>query len=524
MNHLNSRTRFILTLFVIIGTVLFYLQDRFLIRDIDDFAFSTINELVIGDDGSRYLVHVNPVNSFSDAVKSQQAAYLDYNGRFIIHTLSQWFNGTKSTGFVALFNSVFWAILLACFALLCFGYERLKVSNLVIALAVLWLTMPNALIMMIGSITAAADYLWTSAASLLILLIFSELYRREEPVSLLATIAIAVLALIAGALQESFSIGISAASVIYGLLNRKRLSRAAWTMIIFYVLGTMAITFAPANFKRSDILGHYIRWYVFTDLLRVPVVLLTLLFTVITLIVRPAIVIDVLKRNTVILIALVVNLAFAVLIAYTGPWQLTCISLFFAILLLQMASQLITGRTALTMIACAAACVTAAVYSTQLWQRHEMKKVEQVMYKEAMTSTNGLIDLGKAFDLDRPFRESRLAPLYRQYLRNPFETLIINDQLFGVGLLSKFLTKCSNPELITALLPDSAENISKLFESGKKHTVGNAEAIDLYSFTITRGTDEAADHIESATVRQQWQHDGMFYRLYYGHGFKAATE
>lgn len=517
MNHLHSRTRFILTLFVVIGTILFYLQDRFLIRDIDDFAFSTINELVINDDGSRHLVHVNPVNSFSDAVKSQQAAYLDYNGRFIIHTLSQWFNGTKSTGFVALFNSVFWAILLACFALLCFGRERLKVSNLVIAFAVLWLTMPNALIMMIGSITAAADYLWTSALNLLVLLIFSKICHKEEPVSLLATVAIAVLALIAGALQESFSIGISAALVIYGLYNRKRMSRAAWIMIIFYVLGTMAITFAPANFKRSDLLGHYIRWYVFTDLLRVPVVLLTLLFTAITLVVRPAIVIDVLKRNTIILIALVVNLAFAVLIAYTGPWQLTCISLFFAILLLQMASQLITGRTVLTVIACVAACVTAAVYSAQLWQRHEMKKVEQAMYQEALTSQDGLIDLSKAFDVDRPFRESRLAPLYRQYLRNPFETLIVNDQLVGVGLLSKFLTKCSNPELITALLPDSAENISKLFESGKSRAVGDAEAIDLYNFTITRGANEDADHIESTTVRQQWQFGDLTYKLYYGH-------
>ena len=514
---MHSRTRFILTLFVIVGTILFYLQDRFLIRDIDDFAFSTINELVVNDDGSRHLVHVNPVNSFSDAVKSQQAAYLDYNGRFIIHTLSQWFNGTKSTGFVALFNSMFWAILLACFALLSFGRERLRVSHLVIAFAVLWLTMPNASIMMIGSITAAADYLWTSAVSLLILLLFGKICHKEEPISLPATIALAVLALIAGALQESFSIGISAALVIYGLVNRKRLSRAAWIMIIFYVLGTMFITFAPANFKRSDLLGHYIRWYVFTDLLRVPVVSLTLLLTIITMFIRPGVVIDVLKRNTIILIAILVNLAFAVLIAYTGPWQLTCISLLCAILLLQMGSQLITGRKTLAVIACVAACATAAVYSAQLWQRHEMKNIEQAMYQEALSGQDGLIDLSKAFDVDRPFRESPIAPLYRQYLRNPFETLIINDQLYGVGLLSKFLTKCSNPELITALLPDSAENISKLFESGKSRMVGDAEAIDLYNFTITRGADEDADRIESATVRQQWQFGDLFYKLYYGH-------
>ena len=524
MNLLRSRTQTILILFVIIGTVLFYLQDRWFIRDIDDFAFSTINELVMGDDGSRYLVHVNPVTSFGDAVKSQKLAYMDYNGRIVVHTLCQWFNGTKSTGFIALCNSALWALLLACFALLCFDRERLKIPNLIIAFAILWLAMPNAHVMMIGAVAATVGYLWTGAANLFILLIFNKICHRENPLPLLSTIAIAVVSLFVGAMQESFSIGIAAGLALYALLQRKRLSRSAWILVAFYVLGTLIITFAPANFKRSDLLGHFIRWYVFTDLLRVPVVSLTLLFTVITLFIRPGIVIDVLKRNTVILIAILVNLAFAVLIAYTGPWQLTCISLLCAILLLQMGSRLITGRTALAVIASVAACATIAVYSVQYWHRHEMKKVEQAMYHEALTSKDGLIDLSKAFDVDRPFRESRFAPLYRQYLRNPFETLIINDQLFGVGLLSKFLTKCSNPELIQALLPDSAENIAHMFESGNKHTVGDAEAIDLYSFTITRGDNESADHIESTTVRQQWQHDGKFYKLYYGHGFKAATD
>lgn len=521
---MQSRTNLTLLLFVIIGTVLFYLQDQWLIRDIDDFAFSTINELVVNDDGSRYLVHVNPVTSLGDAIKSQQAAYLDYNGRFIIHTLSQWFNGTMGTGFVALFNSVFWAMLLASFVLLSLKRERRDVPNLIIAFAVLWLLMPNAHVMMTGAITAAADYLWTGGANLLILLLFNKVSQRREPLPWLGVIALAAGATVVGAMQESFSIGIAAGMAVYCLINRKKVSRDAWLMTAFYIVGTLLITLAPANFKRSDLLGHYIRWYVFTDLLRVPVVSLTVLFTVITLALRPGIVIDVLKRNTVILVALVVNLAFAVLIAYTGPWQLTCISLLCAILLLQMASMLITGRTARVAIACVAALATVAVYATQLWHRHEMWKVEQMMYHEALNSQDGLIDLSRAFDVDKPFRESRLAPLYRQYLRNPFETLIINDQLFGVGLLSKFLTKCEDPELIKALLPASAQEIARLFDTGEKHTVGEAQAIDLYSFTITRGATDDADHITSTTVRQQWQHGGMYYKLYYGHGFTAATE
>ena len=513
---------FILLLFIMMGAILFFIQDRWLIRDYDDFTFSSINELVIDADGSRHLMHVTPVNSFQDAVKSQQAAYLDYNGRYVIHTLSQWFNGTKSDGFVACFNTAFWALLLTCFYLLSFSRSHITVPNMIIAFAVLWLTMPNALVMMLGSVTASADYLWTGAANLFILLLFERLILREKPLPVIGLIATVIVAFIVGAMQESFSIGISVAFVVYSFTRRKKMSRAAWLLVIFYVIGTVTITFAPANFKRSDMMGHFIRWYLLTDLLRVPVVSLMLLTTFVTLILKPRVVADVVNRNMVIVIALIVNMLFALLVAYTGPWQLTCISLFSAILLLQMATRLITGKRLWIALAIVAACCTVIVYGLMLWHRHEMWKVGQNMYKEALASNRCLINLRPAYDVDRPFRESRLAPLYRQYLRNPFEVYIINDQLIGVTQMSKHLTKYQNPDQIQALLPDSPEHIAKLFESGNGYPVGDAEAVELYAFTITRAADELADGIERYTVRQQWTYDGMCYKLYYAHGIEAG--
>ncbi len=500
--------------FVIIGTALFLMQDIWLVRDIDDYGFSTLNELRIDEDGQRYLVHNKPVLSFGDAVASQRAAYFDYNGRFIIHTLSQWFNSKDSTWPAIALNTVAWALLLACFFSLSLGRKQRRVPFAIMAFAVLWLTMPNALVMMIGSITAAADYLWTGAASLFILLLFNKVKFSEERLPLVLTVLLGVAAVIAGAMQESFSIGISAGLLVFALLNRRKMSRDAWVLIVCYVIGTALITLAPANFKRSDMMGHMIRWYVLIDLIKVPVVLLTLLITVITLVLKPRVVFDTFRDNTIMLVAIAVNLLFAVFVAYTGVWQLTCISLFCAILLMLMVSQLFTGKALTTVLATLAALAVIVVYVLQFNYRRGMWQVEQAMFQQARQGV-GLIDLKRAFDIDEPYRQSKLAPLLRQYLRNPHETLILNNQQNGVSLLSKFLTRCENPELVKALLPTSAQDIASRFQAGDCTQVGDAQAVTVPPFTVTRGDNENADHRDGTVIPcQQWQFEGKWYKLY----------
>lgn len=509
-----DRKTLILALFVIAGTLLFFLQDQWLVRDIDDYGFSTLNELARDESGNAYVVHNKPVLSFGDAIASQQVAYTDYNGRFLIHTMSQWFNSMKSDWPAIALNTLAWAVLLACFTLLALERKRLKVPYLILTFAVLWLTMPNALIMMIGSITAAADYLWTGAASLFFLLVFDKVKQRETKLPIALVVAVALMSLIAGAMQESFSIGISAGLVVYAMLNWRKLSRDAWVMILFYIIGTLLVSLAPANFKRSDMMGHMVRTYVLTDLVKVPVVSLTLLIALITLIFKPSVFIKTLRENTVILVAIVVNLLFAVFVAYTGAWQLTCISLFCAILMLKMATEVFTSKAFVTALAVIAALAVGVVYVAQFKYRKDMNHMEQTMYQEALDG-HGLINLKPSFDIDKPFRESRLAPLIRQYLRNPFETLIFNNQQNGVSLLSKFLTKCDNPDLVKALLPDSPENIANLFNNGDSLKVGNADAVEFSPFTATRGEDESTDRLGDVIVPcQQWAFGGKWYKLY----------
>ena len=502
--------------FVIIGTVLFLLQDMWMVRDIDDYGFSTLNELRINEDGQRYLVHVKPVLSFADAVKSQQAAYFDYNGRFLIHTLSQWFNSMEGTTLPIIVNTLSWALLLVCFVLLSFGRKRLDAPWLIIAFAVLWLTMPNSLHMMIGSITAAADYLWTGAANLFILLLFYRITQNDRSSSWPKALLIGACALIAGVMQESFSIGISVGLIVYALMNckSKKMSRDAWLLIGCYIIGTTLVALAPANFKRSDMLGHMVRWYVLADLLRAPIAPLTALAYLVALFVKPAEVMSILKHNIVMVVAIVANVLFAIFIAYTGTWQLTCVLLLCAILFLQLMSTLITNKIVKKMLAILAALAVIGVYCLQYNYRRGMWQVEQKMYQQARDGI-GLIDLKRSFDIDEPYRQSRLAPLYRQFLRNPHETMILNNQQNGVSLLSKFLTRCENPELVQALLPDSPENIAERFLPGECDRVDEADAATVQSFTVTRGDRENAEQLEGVVVPcQQWEYGGKWYKLY----------
>ena len=432
--------------FVLLSVVLFFLQDQWLIINTDDFAFSTISEFALDDDGNQILVHDRPVTSFLDAIKSQAACYMKYNGRFVVHTITQWFCGTKTETFFVLINSLVWAVLFLSFLMLGFGKDKLSLSNAVIAFCVLWLLMPNALRMFTGAVSSAVNYMWSGAANMVVLLLFNWLCNhKDKTISLLTMILVAVFSVLAGSMQESFSIGISVGLIVYAIIHHKTMPRAAFVLTVAYIIGTALCALAPANFVRSDQLGHIVRWHVIADLLKVPVFTLTVILMLLISFIRPAVVADIIKNNVVIVVSIVVNLLFAVFVAYTMAWQLTCISLFSAILLLQLYLRLISNKALRIGIACVAACCTMAIYVPMYGYRQEVWKAQHQMMDDALSSKTGLMSLKKAFEIDNKYDNSRFAPILWVYLRNQVTPLVNNDQHVLPGMLSKYLTHCSNP-------------------------------------------------------------------------------
>lgn len=503
--------------FVLLSVVLFYLQDQWLIINTDDFAFSTISEFALDDDGNQIIIHDRPVTSFLDAVKSQAACYMKYNGRFVVHTITQWFCGTKTEGFFVIINSLVWTILFLSFSMLAFGKEKLSLANLVIAFSVLWLLMPNALRMFTGAVSSAVNYMWSGAANMVVLLLFNWLCRnKDKSIPLITTLLITLFSLLTGSMQESFSIGISAGLIAYAIIHRRKMPRAAFVLIAAYLIGTALCAFAPANFVRSDQLGHIIRWHVIADLLKIPVFSLTLILMVATSFIRPAIVLDIIKSNIVIVVSIVVNLLFAVFVAYTMAWQLTCISLFSAILLLQLYQRLISNKALKIGIACLAACCTMLVYVPMYGYRQDVWKAQHRMMDEALTSNTGLISLKQAFEIDKKYANSRLAPILWIYLRNQVTPLVSNDQYVLPSMLSKYLTHCSNPHLIQALLPDEAQVITDAFNSDNTFKLAGNEAVYFDAYTVIRNKDSNSCQLENHVPCQSWDYNGMSYQMFFG--------
>lgn len=503
-------------LVVLVTAVLFYLQDRWYIVNTDDFAFSTMSELVQDDEGNQFIIHDNPINTLGDVLKSQAACYMKYSGRYVCHGIIQWFCGTKSQGFFVVVNTVMWVVFFVGLLLVAFGKKRITAVNATLAFCVIWLLMPNVLRMFTGAAASAVNYLWTGGITLFFLLLFERVKDRNRMVAAWTVPLMVLFALFAGTMQESFSIGVSAGLCLYLILNRKDVSWVAWVLVGAYVLGTALNVFAPGNFVRSDNLGHIIRWQVVKDLLKVPVFDLFVLTALVALFIKPGVVIDVLKRNFIIVVAVIVNLLFAICVAYTMAWQLSCISIFCAVLLLQLFDRLVENKAVKTALAFVAACATLAIYIPMHQYRHEMWDAQQAIMADALSSPDGLISLKQADDIDAKYNQSRFAPILWIYNRNQLTPLVANDQFVEPGMFSCYLTHCRNPKLVKALLPDSAEAIAAAFETGEPMAMSGNEAVYFGSYTIVRNDNEEACQLQDLTPCQNWQFKDKFYKLYFG--------
>lgn len=512
----NIKT-WVLPLAVVVGALLFFIQDRWLILNTDDFAFSTVSELVVLDNGEHVIVHDYPVTSLADAIKSQAVCYLWYNGRFVVHAIVQWFSGTQSELAFAVCNSLVFALFFVCLVTLGFGRDRRRLSLLIVAFAVVWLLMPGALRMFTSSEACSVNYLWTAAANLLLLLVFDKTRQSDRPFPRWQTALIALLALVAGSMQESFSIGIAAGLMVYLLLHWRDLPMTGRILVFAYLVGTALCVLSPANFTRSDDLGHAVRLRALVDLVKVPVFPLTVLTAAVALAIKPAVVLDVLRRNLVIIVAILVNLAFAVLVAYTMSWQLTCISILCAVLFLQMYHQLVEGKTARTVIAAVAAVAVAAIYVPMHSYRQEVWQTQHAMMDEARTSSTGIVSIKRAFDIDSRYGRSPFAPILKVYLRNEVTPLVLNDKLVAPAMLSRYLTRCGNPELVKAILPDEPAVIARAVDDGSKPSADGSKAVSFGPYTIVSWPETADAPVTDALPSQQWQYLGRHYSLYPGH-------
>lgn len=313
-------------IFFIIG-ICFYLLNQFSPFISDDYFYTFIK-------GSK-----RPIESLNDAIKSQMYDYFHYNGRFIIHVIIQYYCGVLGIQIFQILNSI-------CFVFLCIGVtiilhsEFHKVGKINISiLFVLLIFCSGTAHIFLGNISGAVNYLWTSCIILYFFVIYS--YNKNTNHKTFYHILIFIGGIISGSLQESFTFGLSIALFLYYCYNNKSVSRANKWLIIGFWIGTIICIFSPANFLRLsktgegnfDLIAYIVRTY--NLILNSGILILLVIVLIFSFFQNKNKTLFFIKHNIIWILSIIFNMAFVILIAYTGPHQLTSIRLFSIILLMK---------------------------------------------------------------------------------------------------------------------------------------------------------------------------------------------
>lgn len=230
-------------IFLLLLFIAFYLLDRFSPFIADDYAYKFFRDEAIGG--------LTVVNSIMDAVRFQAHDYMTHNGRFIVHTLTAYFCGKLGVEWFRIINSIVFVLLVyGVLRLLRSEFGKRKIDKYVIAF-ILFMLLPCPGMIVFGSIAMCINYLWTACAITYFMILFKHFVKKENTGNNnLVNFACFLIALLVGSLQESFSLGISAALFFYYCFHIKEFKGTVFWIVLGFWFGTLIVTFAPGNFVR----------------------------------------------------------------------------------------------------------------------------------------------------------------------------------------------------------------------------------------------------------------------------------
>lgn len=428
-------------------TILFYLQDRYAIPNIDDWAYSFIVDehsdgylSVIDDDAIRV-----PVRSFSDGIVSQSRDYFKSNGRFIVHTLIQFFCGCWEMKHFVILNTVVFAIFMLL--LLKTIRDKLDVWETLLVLSSIWLLIPYIGFTFLGPVSLCVNYLWSCTATLLFLLLLDKVLCLSTP--LLSVFV--VFSFLTGSLQESFSIGVSAALFLYMLYKRRTLDRHWILAAVSYMAGMLVCVLSPSNFGRAESIGGFgFHFNAITGLLSSPLFILFLALNVV-LVVRKKIR-NFIQDNFIIYVSTIVNIAFVLFVAFTARHQLTAINVFSFILLFRFLFDVRVIREKRKALSIVTVFMTLLLFSTVFHVRKEYHDAYHTLVDRALASDDGVVD-GKEYE------SMTTKYVYNRFYNNYITCASFVGWNLAKELLSLYLSEGKNDSLIKAVLPESVEHI-----------------------------------------------------------------
>ena len=452
---MNSRSFICILILVLLA---YFLLAQFSLFVCDDYRYAFIQGTNI------------PIEDFTDVIKSQCYAYVHENGRFFVHVIVQCIASLLGMRWLAFLNTIMFGILVSCIILILNFQNNVISRSKLIPIVVLGLivSIPHFGNVYIGNIATSVNYLWTSTASVVFL--YMLIYFKKSPITNTPLfVFVCLFSFVAGCMQESFSIGISAGLFVYLVLNRKSVNRKELVVSIMYMLGTAIVVLAPGNFLRAEIvngdtsttvkiLSNTAKIILGSKTLEIFVLLLVYSFLK-----DRNTTIHFLKENCIISIAIVVNLAFISMVAYTGVHQLTCTELLSFILICEL---LLRNRFFICVINKRVTCFVLITFLLLLfipayYYRSKVYKAYEEMIATAKNSSDGCM-IGGEYD--------RISYGNRNwFVRNFCTTETYADT--PLEKLSYFLTKGKNKNYIHTRIPLPKDQICKMAESNFKNNI-----------------------------------------------------
>lgn len=439
--------------FLVISFLLFYMQNRFAISCIDDWWYAFMIQPDISDikDVTNDEAVRQPILSIYDAMVSQSRHYFITNGRYLVHTLVQYFCGVWGMKWFIVANSIMFSFLVLVMMRLV-NVRGFSWTQFFTVLLAVWLIMPHKGLTFMGNISLSVNYLWVSVATLLFVLIIEHLMRVGTR-NTYHTVCLCVLSLVAGSLQESFSIGISAALLCYLLYMfylGKKMPKGLVAVIISYITGAMFCVLSPANFsvRASDISGLGVHPRSLLGLLSSPPVLLFGLLIVMAW--WKGFLRSLLSNNYVLVASTAVNVLFVIFVAYNGRHQLTAINVMLLVVLLRAwTSGIICSVRLQRMFFSVFMAVALISYFPILKARKDYYDCYLRVVEKAHRTKTGIVD-GKEFEMmTQRIRANRLLDC--NYV---FTFSFDGWNMYEKGL-SICLTHGKSNDIVTTILPES---------------------------------------------------------------------
>lgn len=322
--------------FFLLLFIAFYLLDRFSPFIADDYAYKFFRDETTGE--------LTVVNSIMDAVRFQAHDYMTHNGRFIVHTLTAYFSGKLGVEWFRIINSI-------VFVLLVYGILRLirsefgkrKVDKYIITF-ILFMLLPCPGMIVFGSIAMCINYLWTACAITYFIILFKHFVKEENNRNNnLVKISCLFVALLVGSLQESFSLGISAALFFYYCFHFREFKGIVLWIVLGFWLGTLIVTFAPGNFVRlsevNNVEGGFSLSKLFSHFSEVifnAKLFVVLCFSMLIFFIRNKIEFAIFIKVNVIYFLTILFCVLVSLVVFSGERQVTCIELCSLILIIKL--------------------------------------------------------------------------------------------------------------------------------------------------------------------------------------------